>query len=438
MKTKGSKILTIIQHEYISKVKSKGFILSTILAPLAIILMYGIIIAVTLMSRGQTEKKIAVLDKTGQIGIDLVARDTSKFFITEKTQDVLTKEVLEGKLDGFLYLTEDFINTGKANVYTSGGGGLGFIESIESNTEDIIVNKRLNEIGADKSIIDLVNKGVSITTKKVTEEGTKDDYSEVLAFMGYILGFLIYGLMFTYGSFVMRGVIEEKANRIVEVIASSVRPFEIMFGKVVGIGAVGLTQVLFWLIIMTVLFMAGGSIAAMFISPSDATAISGMAGAGAANQPQQHEIIQFFTNFSISPWVIVAFLFYFLSGYFIYASLFAAVGSAVDQEQDASQLSLPVSLPIIIPIMFIPNVMSNPDGTLATVMSLIPFFTPILMIARVAATDVPLWQIGLSVILLAATFLGALWVASKIYRVGILMYGKKPTFKDLVKWFRLD
>ncbi|GAB1371774.1 ABC transporter permease [Candidatus Kapaibacterium sp.] len=438
MKTKGSKILTIIQHEYISKVKSKGFILSTILAPLAIILMYGIIIAVTLMSRGQTEKKIAVLDKTGQIGIDLVARDTSKFFITEKTQDVLTKEVLEGKLDGFLYLTEDFINTGKANVYTSGGGGLGFIESIESNTEDIIVNKRLNEIGADKSIIDLVNKGISITTKKVTEEGTKDDYSEVLAFMGYILGFLIYGLMFTYGSFVMRGVIEEKANRIVEVIASSVRPFEIMFGKVVGIGAVGLTQVLFWLIIMTVLFMAGGSIAAMFISPSDATAISGMAGAGAANQPQQHEIIQFFTNFSISPWVIVAFLFYFLSGYFIYASLFAAVGSAVDQEQDASQLSLPVSLPIIIPIMFIPNVMSNPDGTLATVMSLIPFFTPILMIARVAATDVPLWQIGLSVILLAATFLGALWVASKIYRVGILMYGKKPTFKDLVKWFRLD
>jgi ABC-2 type transport system permease protein len=434
MKTKGSKIWTIIQHEYMTKVKSRGFILGTILAPLGIVLIYGIIIAVTILSQGQTTKKIAILDYTGQIGSELVARDTTKFFLTTKSESELNKEVLDKTLDGYLVLTNDFIKTGEANVFTSGGGGLGFVSSIEKNSEDIIVNKRLNEIGADKSIIDLVNRGVSITTKKVTEQGAKDDYSEVLAMLGYVLGFMIYGLMFTYGSFVMRGVIEEKANRIVEVIASSARPFEIMFGKVVGIGAVGLTQVLFWLILLSILFAAGGSIAAMFIGGPDMAAMSG----AAAQQPQQHEIIKFFNNFTISPWVIVAFLFYFLSGYFIYSSLFAAVGSAVDQEQDASQLAMPVTLPIIIPIMFIPNVMSNPDGTLATVLSLIPFFTPILMIARVASTEVPLWQIALSVVLLAGTFLLCLWVASKIYRVGILMYGKKPTFKDLVKWFKLD
>lgn len=435
MKTKGSKIFTIIQHEYISKVKSRGFILSTILAPLAIVLIYGAIIAVSVLSSGQTTKKIAVLDKTGEIGSELVARDTSKFFLTDKEEEVLRQEVLDGALDGYLFLDSKFLQSGKAEVFTSGGGGLGFISSIESNTEDIIVNKRLREIGAEQNIIDLVNRGVTITTKKVTTEGAKEDYSEMLAFLGYILGFMIYGLMFTYGSFVMRGVIEEKANRIVEVIASSARPFEIMFGKVVGIGAVGLTQVLFWLILLIGLFAVGGSIATMFIDAPDVAAFAENA---AANQPQQSEIISFFENFSISPWVIVAFLFYFLAGYFIYSSLFAAVGSAVDQEQDASQLSMPVAMPIIIPIIFIPNVMNNPDGTLSTILSLVPFFSPILMIARIAATDVPYWQIALSVVLLAGTFLLCLWVAAKIYRVGILMYGKKPTFKDLVKWFKLD
>lgn len=437
MKTKGSKIWTIIQHEYMSKVKSRGFILSTILAPLAIVLIYGTIIAVSVMSSGQTTKKIAVLDLTGQIGTELVARDTSKFFLTNKEVSQLRQEVLDKTLDGYFIIDENFLKTGKADVFTSGGGGLGFISSIENYTEDIIVNKRLNEIGAEQNIIDLVNRGVSITTKKITEDGAKDDYSEMLAFLGYILGFMIYGLMFTYGSFVMRGVIEEKANRIVEVIASSVRPFEIMFGKVVGIGAVGLTQVLFWLILLIILFAVGGSIAAAFLGGgSEMTAMA--EGVASSSQPENAEIIKFFQNFSISPWLIVAFLFYFLAGYFIYSSLFAAVGSAVDQEQDASQLSMPVSLPIIIPIMFIPNVMNNPDGTLATVLSLIPFFSPILMIARIAATEVPIWQIALSVVLLAGTFLLCLWVAAKIYRVGILMYGKKPTFKDLIKWFKLD
>lgn len=437
MKTKGSKIWTIIQHEYMSKVKSRGFILSTILAPLAIVLIYGTIIAVSVMSSGQTTKKIAVLDLTGQIGSELVARDTSKFFLTNKEVSQLRQEVLDKTLDGYFIIDENFLKTGKADVFTSGGGGLGFISSIENYTEDIIVNKRLNEIGAEQNIIDLVNRGVSITTKKITEDGAKDDYSEMFAFLGYILGFMIYGLMFTYGSFVMRGVIEEKANRIVEVIASSVRPFEIMFGKVVGIGAVGLTQVLFWLILLIILFAVGGSIAAAFLGGgSEMTAMA--EGVASSSQPENAEIIKFFQNFSISPWLIVAFLFYFLAGYFIYSSLFAAVGSAVDQEQDASQLSMPVSLPIIIPIMFIPNVMNNPDGTLATVLSLIPFFSPILMIARIAATEVPIWQIALSVVLLAGTFLLCLWVAAKIYRVGILMYGKKPTFKDLIKWFKLD
>lgn len=431
-----SKIWTIITHEYISKITSKGFIIGTLVAPLAIVLLYGVIIAVTIMTQNQTALKLAILDKTGEIGAQLVASDTAKFYLVNQSEADLKKKVLNSELDGFVLIPENFANDGKILVFTRGGGGMGFINVIEKNSYDILLDRKMKEINASQDLINLIDRGVTIETQKVTEQGSQEDYSEVFAFLGYIMGFVIYGLMFTYGAFVMRGVIEEKSNRIVEVIASSVKPFDMMFGKVVGIGAVGLTQVLFWILILVILFAAGGAIATQFISPQDLSQ-QAMATQQMQQMPEQNEMINFIQNFSISPWVIVAFLFYFLAGYFIYSSLFAAVGSAVDQEQDAAQLQLPISLPIIIPIMFITSVMSDPNGILSTVLSLIPFFSPILMIARIAAAEVPIWQIALSVVLLGLTFLGTLWFAAKIYRVGILMYGKKPTFKDIIKWFKL-
>ncbi len=434
-----SKIWTIISHEYLSKITSKGFIIGTLLAPLAIVLIYGVIIAVTIMSQNKTALKLAVIDKSGEIGAELVSRDTSIFYLSDLSEDVLKNNVLTEKIDGYISIPQNFLLTGEITVYTRGGGGLGFINVLENNSEDILVKRKLTDIGASVELMNILDKGVNITTKKITEEGAKQDYSEVLAIMGYMMGFIIYALMFTYGAFVMRGVIEEKANRIVEVLASSAKPFEIMFGKVVGIGAVGLTQVLFWLIILVVLFTVGGAIASQYLSPQDIAKNVATAQQMQAMQPmpEQNEMLSMLKNFSISPWVIVAFLFYFLAGYFIYSSLFAAVGSAVDQEQDAAQLQLPVTLPIIIPILFISSVMSDPNGTLSTVLSLVPFFSPILMIARIAAAEVPIWQIALSVVLLFITFLACLWFAAKIYRVGILMYGKKPTFKDIIKWFLL-
>jgi len=393
-----SKIWTIISHEYISKITSKGFIIGTLVAPLAIILLYGVIIAVTVMTQNQTALKLAILDKTGEIGAELVARDTSKFNLVTESEDVLKKKVLDSELDGFVLIPENFENDGKILVYTRGGGGMGFINVIEKNSYDILLDRKMKEINASPELVNLIDRGVTIETQKVTDEGSKEDYSQLLAFLGYIMGFVIYGLMFTYGSFVMRGVIEEKSNRIVEVIASSVKPFDMMFGKVVGIGAVGLTQVLFWLLILIVLFAAGGAIATQFISPQEITqqAMSAQQMQQMQQMPEQNEMLTLIQNFSISPWLVVAFLFYFLAGYFIYSSLFAAVGSAVDQEQDAAQLQLPVSLPIIIPIMFITSVMADPNGTLSTVLSLIPFFSPILMIARIAAAEVPIWQIALN------------------------------------------
>jgi len=334
-------------------------------------------------------------------------------------------------LDGYLIIPSNIVQTNKATVFTRGGGGFGFISSLENAVTSVVRKERLLQAGTDTSVIALVEKGIDIQTQKITKKGTEKDYTTTYAGVGYILGFLIYIMMFMYGSFVMRSVIEEKTSRIIEVLASSAKPFEIMFGKVVGIGAVGLTQVMVWVIVGAVLMSLAGPIAGLF-TPKSAIIAQQMASSGGQAQfPGGFEIP------AISIWLVIAFVFYFLAGYFIYSTLFAAVGSAVDQEQDAQQLMLPVTLPIVIPILFIGAVISNPDSMLSVVLSLFPLFTPILMIVRVAATEVPLWQVALSVVLVIGTFIGCLWMTSRIYRVGILMYGKKPNFKDIFKWIKM-
>lgn len=419
-----SKIITIIKHEYLSRVKSKGFIIGTLIGPLLMLLVFAIPAVVAIFSENQTEKKIAIIDKTGMFGQDIVKKDPNKYFLSNDSKDDLYNKVLSEELDGYLYLDSSVLSSGKAFVYSRGGGGLGFETSLEKNISNIIRHQRLIEAGANAKVMQILDEDVEIVTNKVTEKGTTKDYTAVYSGIGYFLGFVIYILMLMYGQTVMKGVIEEKANRIIEVIASSAKPFEIMMGKVIGIGAVGLTQVSVWLVISAIgITIAGGGVST-FIEPN----MTGVPNA-------QQGIMNGFEMPYISPWLGIAFLFYFLSGYFIYSTLFAAVGSAVDQEQDAQQLQWPITIPIILPILFIFNVMSNPDGTLAVILSLIPFFSPILMMVRVAATEVPIWQVILSVVLLIGTFFGSLWFAAKVYRVGILMYGKKTTIKDLIKWF---
>jgi ABC-2 type transport system permease protein len=232
-------------------------------------------------------------------------------------------------------------------------------------------------------------------------------------------------MMLSYGGLVQRGVIEEKANRIIEIIASSARPYDIMMGKVIGIGAVGLTQMTIWVILSSLVMMAFGPIMHL-INPDVVN--PPIAGAAQPGLPGGFDIPP------LSPWLGLGFIFYFLSGYFLYATIYAAIGSAVDQESDAQQLSMPVTMLVVLPMLFISVVISNPDGTVSTILSLIPFFTPTLMIIRIAASEVPLWQIILSTVLMIGSFMGCIYVASKIYRVGILMYGKKPKFSELIKW----
>jgi ABC-2 type transport system permease protein len=424
------KIFTIIQHEFQTKVKTKGFIISTLLTPLVLAAFIVIPVVMTLFS-GESERKLAVVDYSGKnLGEKIVNIDTSRYSLSNKPVDVLYNKVNNGELDGYLIIPDDFLKTGVANVYSKGGGGLGFISSLESQLNNLYRHEKMMESGLNSELINSIEKDVKLKTVKITKEGTEKDNTVALTILGWVLGFMIYMMMLMYGTFVMRGVIEEKANRIVEVINSSAKPFEIMMGKVIGIGLVGLTQVLIWIIFATIILLVGGPLVQHFVNKPE-TMAQGMAMSGASGG------ISGFVMPSISIWIVIAFIFYFLSGYFIYSTLFAAVGSAVDQESDSQALVMPITMLIIIPMLFISSIISNPDSTLAIVLSIFPFWSPIIMIVRIAATDVPLWQVALSVLLEIGTFLGCVWAASRVYRVGILMYGKKVSFGDLIKWVRL-
>ena len=385
---------------------------------------------VAALSIDETSKKIAVVDQTGQLSEKIIASDKSVYFATTKSIEELKKEILEGSLDAFLLIPKNIEIEGSATIYTQGGGGIGLIEKTENILSELIREKRLTNAGVDKSVIDLVEKKVNINTVKVTKEGVQKDYTEFYSIFGYILGFMLYILMFSYGALVMRGVINEKANRIIEILNSSASAMEIMMGKIFGIAAVGLLQVLVWIILVILVSLFAGPIVNTFVGQPDLTNVNSL------NMPNSTPT----TPFEIPPIPIgtwVAFIYFFLAGYFLFSALFAAIGSAVDQEEDAAQLQTPITMPLIIPILFMPAIMGNPDSPLAVILSLIPFFSPILMTARIAATSVPLWQISLSVILTLITLYFSIWIASKIYRIGILRYGKKPQFKDLIRWIKL-
>ena len=345
-------------------------------------------------------------------------------------EEILRNQILDEIIDGYVIIPSDFVEKGKATVYSKGGGGWGYIERLEKHLNNLLRKERLIATGTNPEVIKIIEDVAIINTQKITKKGTEKDYTSVYAGIGYVLGFFIYMLMLMYGQFVSRGVIEEKANRIIEVIASSVRPFQILLGKVFGIGMLGLTQVAFWITLSLMLLWLAGPIISIF-QPEPQAMAQGMG----VELSIQESILSEIPNIPVG--IIVAFIFYFLVGYFMYATIFAAIGSAVDQESDAAQLQSPVIFAIITPMLFMPAITSNPDSALASVLSLIPFFTPILMTVRIAATTVPLWEIILSVVLSVGFVFLLLWIASKIYRVGILMYGKKPKLKDLIKWIRL-
>ena len=430
-----NKTFLIAKSEYLRRVLTKGFVLGVLLAPVGLVLLFALPLLASLVSSDDGERRVAVLDESGVL-YESVAEAVPERFAVERTAaplDSLRAQVLDERLDMALVLPASLLDgDGDATAYTRAGGGLAQFDDVRAAVRDAVREVRLREVGAPAEVRAVVDERPGLQSVTVTAAGDAADGAFVASAIGYVSGFVIYMLVFIYGAMVMRGVIEEKQNRIVEVMASSVKPFELLMGKVLGIGAVGLTQIALWAALgAAVLAVLGPLLVAFAGAPAPAASPMG-APPDAADLPFDVGAI----TALLTPGFLLILVLCFLGGYLFYAALFAAVGSAVEQESDAQSLTVPVTLPAIVPMLFLFPMLEQPDSTLSVVLSILPPFSTVLLPVRVAVTDVPFWQVALSLGLLAAAFVAAIWVAARVYRVGILMYGKKASFRDLARWIR--
>jgi ABC-2 type transport system permease protein len=441
------KIQIIIIREYLIRVKSKTFLLSTLLTPLAVVAIAAVAILASTWKEDE-QFEIHLQDKTGIFTPMLEGKKGELSFSTQLPNGTsLTAWLQEDKNRGYLIIDSTFLvaDQPRAEIQSSGNIPISLKSTLEDTLTKVIRKIRLTESGITQEQMKRINQEVKLKTLKVTEEGTERSSTGIAAMLGYVMGILIYIFMFSYGMIVMRGVIEEKTNRIVEVIISSVRPFQLMIGKILAIAAVGLTQFLIWIILLVgisaiAMPMISGDIQATQQVPGELQNMQGMQGmqemqdnlpSGDQNQLAE-EISAGIRQFDFS--LIFYFIFYFLGGYLLYGSLFAAVGSAVDQESDAQQLIWPITIPLVIPMMLLGTILQQPDGSVAIFCSIFPFFSPVCMMVRLASIQVPWYEIVASMISLILTFLIVIWLAGRIYRTGIFMYGKKPSIKEVIRW----
>jgi ABC-2 type transport system permease protein len=441
-----NKLLLIIQREYFSRVKKKSFILMTILGPL---LMAGVLIVpVWLAMRDKTDHQVLVLDHSGLFIEKLTNTSQIKFTYGAESIASAKLKLKDGPFDLIMEIKGDALNDEKTTpvLYYKKQPGISTEQYITNQMENILFDYRLQGDSIDIRKIDKARRQVQLLTLKVTEDGTDEKTNtEVNMAIGFGCAIAIYFMIFLYGSQVMRGVIEEKSNRIVEVIISSVKPFQLMLGKILGVALVGLTQFILWIILTLVLqtaittFLFKGEIADKVkqnsqiekVMKNDLTAdITTLEKVETPN-----EAIALFNdldkvNFSQ---IIICFAFFFLFGYLLYAALFAAIGSAVDNEADTQQFILPVTIPLILSFIIAQNIIKDPDSSMAQFFSIFPLTSPIVMMVRLPF-GVPMWELLLSMFMLIIGFLFFTWLAGKIYRTGILMYGKKTTWKELGKW----
>ncbi|MEO8720697.1 MAG: ABC transporter permease [Ginsengibacter sp.] len=431
-----NKIFLIIRREYLTRVRNKTFILSTILLPLFFI---GFIFASAYFSiSSHDNQKIAVSDSNG---IFKNSFQNSDLITYEYPADVNAENFKDKGYAAFLKIPENYdLGSDSISLISTKQLGIESEDKIKDEINDAIRNQAFLKNKIDKKLLDSINKikeeGL-YHFSTVVKQGNKIEKSNAaLSYgIGYGSGFLIYITLFIYGAAVMRGVMEEKMNRIAEVIISSVRPFQLMMGKILGIAAVGLTQLLIWIILIVLL----SSISTSFFSADtfqQAQAINSTMGA-AGNSTAAMNFLNAKNIFLSANWglIIPCFLFYFVAGYLFYASLFAAVGSVVNEDpQEAQSLMLPITMPIILSFVIMTTAVGKPDAPISVWGSIIPFSSPIVMMGRIPSGNVPAWQIIVSMLSLIAGFILTTMLAAKIYRTGILLYGKKVTFKEMGKW----
>lgn len=415
-----------------TRIKSKGFIAATILVPVGFVAMFGIGILISVWDSDITFE-IGVIDQTEALAPSLEELNAERYTdYSDLPEDSLRTLIQQEQITGYMILDEEHITSDKTlELIYSGSGGIQLLNSIESDMREVIREERLQRAEVSQDIQNIFETSVSLNSRRLTAEGEEEeDDTAFFTIVGMAMGFIIFFAIFGYGGYIMRGVIEEKTNRIVEVITSSVKPIELLSGKMAGVGALAITQFGIWIIALFGLTTIAGPIAASLMSDQSSQMTDAM---GAA---EQAEIPAFLDIPTIETSLIIYFILFFILGYMLYSSLFAAIGSAADSETDTQQLMMPVTIPIMLAYFIMFHAWRSPDSTLSVISSLFPFFSPIVMITRIAITEVPFWQIGLAMLLMVLTFIGTMWLSAKIYKVGILSYGGTASFKDIAKWIR--
>ncbi|MBC5993599.1 ABC transporter permease [Pontibacter cellulosilyticus] len=442
------KIWLIIQREYLTRVRKKSFIIMTLLTPL--LLAAFMIVPAWLVTISDSAETVMVLDESGLFADKLEDKKDLKFLPLAGTLDQAKTVYRETDNTALLYIPRDFSisEPEKVVIYSKKSASLQTKVRLENALEKEVENQRFIASGMERETLEKIKADISLTTINLSDEGERDSSVVANSIAGVAGAVIIYFFIFMYGVQIMRGVIEEKTNRIIEVIISSVKPFQLMMGKVVGIAAVGLTQFLLWIVLS--LIVVGGVQSAFGVKPPPTPLEQMASGREAAlgeevddadAQAQEEDRAAKVVSESMAaisnlnfPLILGSFLFYFLGGYLLYGSLFGAIGAAVDNETDTQQFMFPITIPLIISfIMSYTLVLKNPDGPVAFWMSIIPLTSPIVMMVRVPF-GVPAWELLLSMALLVLGFVFTTWIAARIYRIGILMYGKKINYKELSKW----
>ncbi len=428
------KIWLILSREYVSRVKKKSFLLTTFLTPL---LIGGLYAAAIYFAVSDSEQKIVkVIDESGVFEGKLEDRSSIVFEFVDESLDSGRKKVEDGSFDGLLYIKSIDINDPQGiNFYSLRTPGIELISGVNRSLEAVVRDIKIEKMGLSKSALDSLKTDVKVASINLSGDVEKEANAGIAMGVGIFSGMLIYMFMLIYGSQVMRGVMVEKSSKIVEILVSSVRPFQLMMGKILGIAAVGLTQFLLWIVLtasiisFAIPLLGDGNIEDLATSQTELV----------QSPEAQNEITAALNSISDNiniPLLVGSFFFYFLAGYLFYAALFAIVGSAIDSEADAQQFMIPIMLPLIGSMMFLGVIIKDPSGPIAFWMSMIPFFSPIIMMIRIPF-DVPVWELALSMLLMIGGFIGTTWMAGRIYRIGILMHGSKVNYKVLFKWLMM-
>lgn len=440
-----NKILLIIQREYFSRVKKKSFIVMTFLTPLLIAGVYALIGYFTYKGIKDTHDSVAVVSDNKTLTEQLQTDKNTSYTYLKSSLEAAKNDLNKSDYDYILYLPEFTLEEPKGiELFGAKQAGMSLNRRISGDIEELIRTQKLKQSGISQTDLDKLKTEVDITTKKIEATGDeKESSAGASSFIAFTAGIMMFMFIMLYGVQVMRGVIEEKTSRIIEVMVSSVKPFQLMMGKIIGIALVGLTQFMLWIVLTLAISTAAVSI---FVNKDDVKEIAAAQAQSQVTQanPQMAaaatqagpigDIQKSLAGLDIGK-IVFVFIFFFLGGYLFYSALYAAIGSAVDSETETQQFMMPVMLPLLLGYALSLSVVTNdPYGSTAFWLSMVPFTSPIAMVVRIPY-GVPTWELALSMAVLVAGFVATVWIAGRIYRVGILMYGKKTTFKEMFKWF---